>query len=253
MRGPDIEIGHPVVLLDERLEISMGRGFFQENHGFCRIRRESKPSYSPEQSLFSGPDFKYFSNQRLILHLLDPGRIMQPATVSEEVLWKGSPSQVLNLGKYLVAFVLVVGITLVGLIPGFQLALAGLILPLGWALWTFVETKSVRHELTTERIRMSSGIFNQKLDDVELYRVKDTSMERPFWYRVFGLSTLIIETSDRSQPRIEIKAVHNGDELRETLRKQVEFWRDKKRVREVDFDESVADGGAAGPDDQTMA
>jgi hypothetical protein len=82
------------------------------------------------------------------------------------------------------------------------------------------------------------------MDDVELYRVKDTSMERPFWYRMFGLSTLIIETSDRSQPRIEIKAVHNGDDLRETLRKQVEFWRDRKRVREVDFDEgAVADAG----------
>ena len=176
---------------------------------------------------------------------------MHPATVSEEVLWKGSPSQVLNLGKYLVALLLAIGIVVGGLF--FPLAWAALILPLAWMLWTFVETKSVRHELTTERIRMTSGIFNQKLDDVELYRVKDTSMERPFWYRMFGLSTLVIETSDRSQPRIEIKAVHNGDELRETLRKQVEFWRDKKRVREVDFDESVADGDAGGSDDHTMA
>jgi uncharacterized membrane protein YdbT with pleckstrin-like domain len=177
---------------------------------------------------------------------------MQPARVSEEVLWKGSPSQVLNLGKYLVAFAVAVGLTIVGLIPGLQLALVGLVLPLGWALWTFIETKSIRHELTSERIRMSRGVFNQQLDDVELYRVKDTSMERPFWYRVFGLSSLIIETSDRSQPRIEIKAVHSGDELRETLRKQVEFWRDKKRVREVDMDESLVDGTAAGSDDQPV-
>ena len=176
---------------------------------------------------------------------------MQSETVSEEVLWKGSPSQVLNLGKYLVALLLAIGIIVGGLF--FPLAWAALILPLAWMLWTFIETKSIRHELTTERIRMTRGIFNQKLDDVELYRVKDTSMERPFWYRMFGLSTLVIETSDRSQPRIEIKAVHNGDELRETLRKQVEFWRDEKRVREVDFDESVADGDAGGSDDHTMA
>jgi len=177
---------------------------------------------------------------------------MQSARVSEEVLWKGSPSQVLNLGKYLVALLLAIGIVVGGLLPGLQLLWAALILPLGWALWTFIETRSIRHELTTERIRMTRGIFNQKLDDVELYRVKDTSMERPFWYRVFGLSSLIIETSDRSQPRIEIKAVRSGDELRETLRKQVEFWRDKKRVREVDMDESLVDGGSAGSDDQTV-
>ncbi|HEY1120846.1 MAG TPA: PH domain-containing protein [Haloferula sp.] len=171
--------------------------------------------------------------------------------MSEEVLWKGSPSQVLNLGKYIVALLLAIGIAVGGLF--FPLAWAALLIPLVWVIWTFVETKSVRHELTTERIRMTSGIFNQKLDDVELYRVKDTSMERPFWYRIFGLSTLVIETSDRSQPRIEIKAVHNGDELRETLRKQVEFWRDRKRVREVDMDENLADSGDAGSDDHTMA
>ncbi len=172
---------------------------------------------------------------------------MQPASVSEEILWKGSPSQVLNLGKYLIALALAVGIGIAGVFPGLQPVWIALVLPLGWALWVFIETRATRHELTTERIRLCSGVFNQQMDDVELYRVKDTSMERPFWYRVFGLSTLIIETSDRSQPRIEIKAVHRGDELRETLRKQVEFWRDKKRVREVDFDEgAMADGGDAG-------
>jgi uncharacterized membrane protein YdbT with pleckstrin-like domain len=178
---------------------------------------------------------------------LAPAGFVQPATVSEEVLWKGSPSQVLNLGKYLVALLLAIGIAIGGLFV--MPVWIALVVPLGWALWTFIETRSIRHELTTERIRMTSGIFNQKLDDVELYRVKDTSMERPFWYRMFGLSSLIIETSDRSQPHIEIKAVHNGDELRETLRKQVEFWRDKKRVREVDFDEHLAEGGTPGSDE----
>lgn len=167
--------------------------------------------------------------------------------MSEELLWKGSPSQVLNFGKYFVALAIAVGIGVGGAF--FPPAWAALILPLGWMLWLFVETRSVRHELTTERIRLYQGVFNQKMDDVELYRVKDTSMERPFWYRMFGLSTLVIETSDRSQPRIEIRAVHDGEGLRETLRKQVEYWRDRKRVREVDFDESgsFADDGDGGP------
>ena len=114
-----------------------------------------------------------------------PGRIVQPASVSEEILWKGSPSQVLNLGKYAFALALVVGIGIGG--------------AFFWPAWIAL---------------------------------------------ILPLSTLIIETSDRSQPRIEIKAVHRGDELRETLRKQVEFWRDKKRVREVDFEDGmVADSG----------
>ncbi len=168
---------------------------------------------------------------------------MHSVNVSEEILWKGSPSQVLNIGKYLLAAAVAVGIGIGGTF--FPPVWVALILPLGWMLWIFVETRAIRHELTTERIRLQRGVFNRKMDDVELYRVKDTSMERPFWFRFFGLSTLIIETSDRSQPQIEIKAVSGGDELREKLRKQVEFWRDRKRVREIDFEEgSLAEGGA---------
>lgn len=166
--------------------------------------------------------------------------------MSEEVLWTGSPSQLLNLGKYLLALVLAIGIAIGGAF--FPPAWVALILPAAWAIWIYVETRCIRHELTSERIRLHEGVFHQKLDDVELYRVKDTSMERPFWYRMFGLSTLVIETSDRSQPRIEIKAVKNGDQLRETLRKQVEYWRDRKRVREVDFDEGTLMQGGLGED-----
>ena len=170
--------------------------------------------------------------------------------MSEELLWKDSPSQVLNLGKYLIALLVAAGIAVGGMF--FPPAWAALVLPLGWALWIFVETRCIRHELTTERIRLYEGVFNQKMDDVELYRVKDTSMERPFWYRVFGLSTLVIETSDRSQPRIEIKAVRDGLGLREMLRKQVEYWRDRKRVREVDFDESGTLAEDGGMDDEAV-
>lgn len=163
--------------------------------------------------------------------------------MSEEILWKGSPSQVLNLGKFLVALALAAGIAVGGLwFPPLWIAL---VLPLGWAFWTWLVTRCIRHELTTERIKLYEGVLNQKMDDVELYRVKDTSMERPFWCRIFGLSTLVIETSDRSQPKIEIKAIRDGLGLREMLRKQVEYWRDRKRVREVDFDEAgdFVDGG----------
>ncbi len=190
------------------------------------------------------------SKSGAFLHLLETAFFGHSANVSEELLWKGSPSQVLNLGKYLIALLVAAGIAVGGMF--FPPAWAALVLPLGWALWIFVETRCIRHELTTERIRLYEGVFNQKMDDVELYRVKDTSMERPFWYRVFGLSTLVIETSDRSQPRIEIKAVRDGLGLREMLRKQVEYWRDRKRVREVDFDESGTLAEDGGMDDEAV-
>ena len=103
-------------------------------------------------------------------------------------------------------------------------------------------------EFTSERLRIYEGILNQEINEVELYRVKDTRLEKPFWLRIFGLSNIVLQTSDRSLPEVNIRAVRNGIEIREKLRKQVETLRDKKRVREVDFEssDSDADGFEAG-------
>ena len=155
--------------------------------------------------------------------------------MSEEILWKGSPSQMLNLGKFLVGLLLIAGVAVGGV--AFPPAWAAIIIPLGWMLWEFLKVRCRVFELTTERLRLYSGVLNQTIDEIELYRVKDTSMERPFWFRMFGLSSLYLDTSDRSHPKVELEAIADAVNLRETLRKQVEYWRDRKRVREVDFEE----------------
>ena len=164
--------------------------------------------------------------------------------MSEDILWKGSPSQVLNLGKFLVGLLLIGGIGVGGTF--FPPAWAAIVLPLAWMVWEFLKVRCRVYELTTERLRLYSGVLNQTIDEVELYRVKDTTMERPFWFRMFGLSSLFLETSDRSHPKVELEAVSDAVNLRETLRKQVEYWRDRKRVREVDFEEG---GDLEGGDD----
>lgn len=115
-------------------------------------------------------------------------------------------------------------------------------IPLLWMGWNFLTVRCRVYELTDERLRLYEGVLNQKIDELELYRVKDTTMDRPLWLRIFGLSSLHLDTSDRSHPRVEIEAIRGGDQLRETLRKQVEYWRDRKRVREVDFEDGDLEG-----------
>ncbi|MEM1084705.1 MAG: PH domain-containing protein [Verrucomicrobiota bacterium] len=164
--------------------------------------------------------------------------------MSEEILWKRSPSQLLNLGKFVVGGLMLAASVVGGsFLPAVWLTA---IIPLGWIVWEFLKVRCRVYELTTERLRLYSGVLNQTIDEVELYRVKDTRMDRPFWLRIFGLSTLHLDTSDRSHPKVDLEAVADGVNLRETLRKQVEFWRDRKRVREVDFEEG---GDMEGSDD----
>jgi len=166
---------------------------------------------------------------------------MIAAMTEENTLWQGSPSQWLNGGVFSAALLLGAGLCIGGYY--WPPALAGLVLPLGYALWKFLVVRAQVYELTSERLRITRGVINQQVDEIELYRVKDSQLRRVWWMRLVGLSSITLESSDRTLPDVVIPAIPDGMAMREVLRKQVEAQRDKKRVREVDFDEeTVGDG-----------
>jgi len=156
--------------------------------------------------------------------------------MSEESLWKGRPAQIINIWKFFFALLLAVAIGVAAAVFFAPLWFA-LVIPLVWAIWIWLVVRCRVYELTSQRLRLYQGVLNQRIDEVELYRVKDTVIERPFWLRLFGLSSIVLDTSDRSHPIVELEAIRGGLELRDQIRKQVEYWRDRKRVREVDFEE----------------
>jgi hypothetical protein len=168
---------------------------------------------------------------------------MLRAMTEETSLWKGSSSQWLNLGPFIAAVLASVGLVVVGLAfpPAFPFALAALVLPAGYLLWRYLVVRTQVFELTSERLRVTRGVINQKIDEIELYRVKDSVMVRPWWMRLTGLASIVLATSDRTMPDLVIPAIHGGSGLREILRKNVEIQRDRKRVRETDFDDAGGD------------
>ena len=134
--------------------------------------------------------------------------------MSEETLiWKGSPSQKTNIGFFALTFIFIVP-----------------------PIVRWLKTKYTRYEITTQRIIFHTGVFSRKRDEMELYRVKDYRVLAPFLYRLFGLESIILETSDRSTPEITLRAVPKSANLFEQIRANTEAARDKKRVREVDYD-----------------
>lgn len=159
-------------------------------------------------------------------------------TKEENVIWSGNPSQLLNIGTHVVCGLLAIAIVVGAFMAGIPLLALLALLPVAWAVWKFLTVRCRVYQLTSERMRLFEGVLNQEIGEVELYRVKDTNISRPFWLRIFGLATIKADTSDRTHPTVILEAVKDGVEVRELLRKQVEILRDQKRVREVDFDGS---------------
>jgi membrane protein YdbS with pleckstrin-like domain len=149
-----------------------------------------------------------------------PAIVLAGASGDEQFVWEGRPSQIVNLGDFIVC----------GLF-------CWLVVPLFIALWRWLEVRCTRYEVTTQRFRVTHGVLSRRTDELELYRVKDTTFDQPLLLRLFALANVLIASSDVSTPRTAIRGLPSEEarRLRETLRTCVERLRDRKRVREVDY------------------
>jgi membrane protein YdbS with pleckstrin-like domain len=158
----------------------------------------------------------------------------------EEQLWRGHPSQILNLSIYVGwGAVLVVTLFVLGFFVDSQFW--GLIIFGSVALIALVNCAvaylhlhAIEYVITTQRVRVVSGIFNRNIQEIELFRVKDTMAQQSFFLRLFGLGAITILSGDEGHPRLVLSGVPKAVELRERLRQEVMTLRQRFGVREVD-------------------
>lgn len=111
-----------------------------------------------------------------------------------------------------------------------------LLIPIFLGLVRYLQTKNKVYELTTERLKISDGVFSKVTDTLELYRVKDIETRQPFFYRVVGIENVQMNTSDTSSPFVFIQAIPATVALADKIRNQVETIRAQKGVREIDIE-----------------
>jgi membrane protein YdbS with pleckstrin-like domain len=141
------------------------------------------------------------------------------SAAAEDIVWRGTSSQWKNFGVYL----------LCGL-------LCWLIVPIFFALAYYLKTRCKVFELTTQRFKITHGVFTKTTETLELYRVKDIETRQPFFSRLVCIENVQMTTSDASSPLVLIEAIPSSVGFADKLRHQVEIIRQQKRVREIDID-----------------
>jgi hypothetical protein len=168
---------------------------------------------------------------------------------NEEVVWEGSPSQIVNLGSF-IFWGLVFAAAGVGLVlwnAGLKAQYTPLIdqivrysiyglLIVGVlnVLMSYLTVKCERTVITRNKIKEAKGItsiFRQELF-CEMSEVSDIKSPPAGLMGLFGLSTLVLETKDADQPIIRIRAIRNRDEL---VQKILPIWRKLKMDRKGYF------------------
>jgi len=163
----------------------------------------------------------------------------------EQELWSGHPSQVLNAEVYLLwGAGLLVTLALVGYLMQRGMIDSGLwalvifgivaVIALGNIAIAYFHLQAIEYVVSTQRVRIISGLFSKDIQEIELFRVKDTMANQSFFLRLFGLGTITILSGDEKQPRLVLSGVPQALELRERIRTEVMTLRQRFGVREVD-------------------
>lgn len=148
-----------------------------------------------------------------------------PTNPAEDIIWRGASSHVRNFWLCLVCWLF-----------------AWLVVPFFIWLWRWLELRCRIFEITTERLRITQGVFTKRSDELELYRVRDLTFVQTFLYRLFGKGDLVLTTTDATTPTVVLECVPADEDLRNRLRGAIEQCRDRKRARVAEFTELSGDG-----------
>ena len=79
--------------------------------------------------------------------------------------------------------------------------------------------KSMRYEVTPDRIEWCRGLLTRQVDNIDMYRVIDLKLRRTFLDCLVGVGTVTITTKDESDPVFDFYKVHHCRYLYNLIKK----------------------------------
>jgi membrane protein YdbS with pleckstrin-like domain len=128
---------------------------------------------------------------------------------SENLIWSGKPSQFLNFFVFLLFWWTI-------LIP----------------VWFWLQVNVTRYRITNERLFDESGIIFQRVEQMELIRIRDYEVKRSILQRILGLGDVVAIGRDRTSPKLTLRWVRDPLHVAELLRTAVEASKRRHRFRE---------------------
>jgi membrane protein YdbS with pleckstrin-like domain len=82
-----------------------------------------------------------------------------------------------------------------------------------------LQLRMTYYEVSTERIEYGRGIFDRKVDNLDMFRIMDIKLRRNFLDCLVGIGTVLLTTSDKSHPDFAFEKVRDVRELYDAIKK----------------------------------
>ena len=176
-----------------------------------------------------------------------PTTLAEPAAVpAEAILFEGHPSILTALSTFaLFAASFFAGTLLViwGLLSlqttsGKTLIAVGLLGALASALVIlirYLKIKFIHYRLSSQRLFITTGILAKKTVEVELFRIRDLSVQQTFFQRLLGIGSILAVSTDSDIPKLDFYGIRDPLKIKELLRQHIMESRQRTRTRDLDI------------------
>ena len=125
---------------------------------------------------------------------------------------------------------------------------AGLAAALVIFLTALYKKYSVLYRLSTQRLFVVRGLVSRRVEELELFRVRDIQVAQRFWQRILNFGRMTVFSTDASAPRFEMVGVTSPLKVKDAIRVQFRTARLRERVRPTEFISDFDESGLAGKD-----
>jgi hypothetical protein len=84
--------------------------------------------------------------------------------------------------------------------------------------------------VTTERVRVISGLLGREHENIELVRVKDVDWKQGVGERMFGIGDIVLNSVDATKPRAVLRNVKHPEQVQEIVRRAMLEARKKYHI-----------------------
>ncbi len=120
--------------------------------------------------------------------------------------------------------------------PGIVFLVGFAVLGAGY-LYVWLMLISTEYRLFNESLEVESGIISRKIENIQLFRVRDLGLSQSVLGRIFNVGNIAISSTDKTAPLYTLHGVDNPRELYDTVREQVAKSQATRRTMIVEDDQ----------------
>lgn len=94
----------------------------------------------------------------------------------------------------------------------------------------WITSRLIRYDLTADRLLVTRGLLMRRVDNLELYRVRDLHLELPLLPRLLGVGDVVLDTVDHSTPSVVLTGVKKPAEVFARIRELTEACRKRAGI-----------------------